>query len=190
MEWATGSAPILDEDRAANSPAEPEVGTQRHARHGTDAGRHGQLHRGWCDLQYLLRLRWETKARYRMLPMDTVGASAANRGLSMDGKGVPHLLRARVPSLCYEGSPPDVIGRSVASGSGLPHFPMIKREVRMTKSLVWSVAILAALALGACAGEDPQTTERGIDQDITVSHQPGRAALDNVRQNGFAPWHF
>ena len=108
----------------------------------------------------------------------------------MDGKGLPHLLRARVPSLCYEGSPADVIGRSVASGSGLPHFPSIKREVRMTKSLVWSVAILAALALGACAGEDTQTTERGIDQDITVSHQPGSATLDNLGQNGFAPWRF
>ena len=120
MEWATGSAPILDEDRAANSPAEPEVGTQRHARHGTDAGRHGQLHRGWCDLQYLLRLRWETKARYRMLPMDTVGASAANRGLSMDGKGVPHLLRARVPSLCYEGSPRMSSGAPSQAGPGFP----------------------------------------------------------------------
>ena len=108
----------------------------------------------------------------------------------MNGMGVPHLLRARVPSLCYEGSPADVIGHSVASGSGLPHFPRIKREVRMAKSLVWSVAIVAALTLGACAGEDTQTTERGIDQDITVSHQPGSATLDNLGQSGIAPWHF
>ena len=108
----------------------------------------------------------------------------------MDGMGVPHLLRARVSSLCYEGSPADVIGHSVASGSGLPHFPRIKREVRIAKSLVWSVAIVAALTLGACAGEDTQTTERGIDQDITVSHQPGSATLDNLGQSGIAPWHF
>jgi hypothetical protein len=108
----------------------------------------------------------------------------------MDGKSVMHLLRAGVPSLCYGGSPADVIGRFIAKESGHPHLPNIKREVRMTKSLVWSVAILAALALGACAGEDTQTTERSIDQDITVSHQPGSATLDNLGQNGFAPWHF
>ena len=125
-----------------------------------------------------------------MLPWTRVGTNVANRGPSMNGMGVPHLLRARVPSLCYEGSPADVIGHSVASGSGLPHFPRIKREVRMAKSLVWSVAIVAALTLGACAGEDTQTTERGIDQDITVSHQPGSATLDNLGQSGIAPWHF
>jgi hypothetical protein len=69
MEGANGSAPILDEDRAANSPAEPEVGRQHHGRHGTDAERHGQLHQElFADPRYLFRLRWETNARYRMLP--------------------------------------------------------------------------------------------------------------------------
>jgi nitrous oxide reductase accessory protein NosL len=62
----------------------------------------------------------------------------------------------------------------------------------MTKSLLLSVAALAALAVAACA-EDGQTTERGIDQDITATHYAGAAVLDNVgpravaRQRGAVP---
>lgn len=56
----------------------------------------------------------------------------------------------------------------------------------MTKSLLLSVAALAALALAACA-EDTQTTERSIDQDITATHYAGAAVLDNVGPRGVAP---
>jgi predicted small secreted protein len=56
----------------------------------------------------------------------------------------------------------------------------------MTKSLLWSVAVLAALALAACS-EDAQTTERGIDQDITATHDAGAPTVHNLGQS-FAPW--
>ena len=49
----------------------------------------------------------------------------------------------------------------------------------MTKSLLLSITALAGLALAACTG-DGQTTQRGIDQDITVTHYAGAAVLDNV----------
>jgi|GEM_PF-3027987 outer membrane biogenesis lipoprotein LolB len=60
----------------------------------------------------------------------------------------------------------------------------------MTKPLLVSLAAVAMLALGACVAEDSQTTQNDIDQDITVSHQPGSATLDNLGQGGFAPWRF
>ena len=60
----------------------------------------------------------------------------------------------------------------------------------MTRSLIRSVVVLAALALGACAAEDTQTTQQDIDHDITVTHGPGSALLDNIGQAGFAPWSF
>ena len=60
----------------------------------------------------------------------------------------------------------------------------------MKLSLVRCAVILAALALGACAAEDSQTTEQNIDHDITVSHGSGSASLDNIGQAGFAPWSF
>lgn len=61
----------------------------------------------------------------------------------------------------------------------------------MTKSLLRSVVALTALALAGCVAEDSQTTQQNIDHDITVSHQAGSsAALDNLDQAGFAPWHF
>jgi hypothetical protein len=56
----------------------------------------------------------------------------------------------------------------------------------MTKSLLLSVAALATLALAACA-EDGQTTERGIDQDITATHGAGAPTIDNLGQS-FLPW--
>ena len=58
----------------------------------------------------------------------------------------------------------------------------------MARSVVMSCVFLAALALGACA-EDSQTTQRGIDQDITATHDAGAPTLDNLGQ-GFAPWRF
>ena len=57
----------------------------------------------------------------------------------------------------------------------------------MTKALVWSVVALSVLALGACS-EDAQTTQRGIDQDITATHDAGAPTLSNIGQNNFAPW--
>ena len=57
----------------------------------------------------------------------------------------------------------------------------------MTKSLLWSMAALAALALPGCA-EDAQTTQRGIDQDITATHRAGAPTIDNLGLN-FLPWH-
>lgn len=56
----------------------------------------------------------------------------------------------------------------------------------MTKSLLWSIAALAALALAGCA-EDSQTTERGIDQDITATHDAGAPTLENLGPS-FLPW--
>ena len=60
----------------------------------------------------------------------------------------------------------------------------------MKRSLACVTAIVAALALGACAAEDSQTTEQNIDHDISVSHGSGSASLDNIGQAGFAPWSF
>ena len=58
----------------------------------------------------------------------------------------------------------------------------------MTRSLIRSMVVLAALALGACAAEDAQTTERGIDQDITATHDAGAPTAANIGQRDFAPW--
>ena len=58
----------------------------------------------------------------------------------------------------------------------------------MNKSLRFSTIVLAALALGACAFEDAQTTERGIDQDITATHDAGAPTAMNIGQRDFAPW--
>jgi ABC-type glycerol-3-phosphate transport system substrate-binding protein len=58
----------------------------------------------------------------------------------------------------------------------------------MTKSLLRSIAVLAALALAACAAEDAQTDQRGIDQDITATHDAGAPTLNNIGQSIFAPW--
>jgi len=58
----------------------------------------------------------------------------------------------------------------------------------MTKSLLSSLVAVAALALAACAAEDGQTTERGIDQDITATHDAGASTLNNIGQRDFAPW--
>jgi ABC-type glycerol-3-phosphate transport system substrate-binding protein len=66
----------------------------------------------------------------------------------------------------------------------------IEREVRMTKSLLRSVVVASALALAACAGEDTQTNQRGIDQDITATHDAGAPTLSNIGQRDFAPWRF
>jgi hypothetical protein len=58
----------------------------------------------------------------------------------------------------------------------------------MTKSLLSILVAVAALALAACAAEDGQTTERGIDQDITATHDAGASTLNNIGQRDFAPW--
>ncbi len=58
----------------------------------------------------------------------------------------------------------------------------------MTKSLLRSFIALAALALAACAAEDTQTNERGIDQDITATHDAGAPTVSNIGQRDFAPW--
>ena len=59
----------------------------------------------------------------------------------------------------------------------------------MTKFLLRGAAALAALALVACAFEDAQTDQRGIDQDITATHDAGAPTLNNIGQRDFAPWH-
>jgi hypothetical protein len=94
---------------------------------------------------------------------------------------------ATVPSLCFEASPNDVIARPFADAPGFPPL-VLKREVRMTQSLLRSIAVLAALALAACTGEDAQTDQRGIDKDITATHDAGAPTLNNIGQNNFAPW--
>ncbi len=58
----------------------------------------------------------------------------------------------------------------------------------MTRSLIRSMVVLTALALGACAGEDAQTNQRGIDQDITAAHDAGAPTMSNIGQRDYAPW--
>ena len=58
----------------------------------------------------------------------------------------------------------------------------------MTRSLIRSMIVLAAMTLGACAGEDAQTNQRGIDQDITAAHDAGAPTLSNIGQRDYAPW--
>ncbi len=58
----------------------------------------------------------------------------------------------------------------------------------MTRSLFRSMVVLAALALAGCAGEDTQTDQRGIDQDITATHDAGAPTARNIGQRDFAPW--
>jgi ABC-type glycerol-3-phosphate transport system substrate-binding protein len=53
----------------------------------------------------------------------------------------------------------------------------------MTKTLLRSLVAAAALALAACAAEDAQTDERGIDQDITATHDAGAPTLSNISQH-------
>jgi len=50
------------------------------------------------------------------------------------------------------------------------------------------MVFLASLTLGACAFEDAQTNERGIDQDITAAHDAGAPTLSNIGQRNYAPW--
>jgi hypothetical protein len=57
-----------------------------------------------------------------------------------------------------------------------------------TKPLLRSLVALAMLVLAACAAEDTQTNERGIDQDITATHDAGAATINNIGQRDFAPW--
>jgi hypothetical protein len=56
-----------------------------------------------------------------------------------------------------------------------------------TKPVLRSLIAMAAFALAACAAEDTQTGERGIDQDISASHDAGAPTIDNLGQS-FAPW--
>jgi len=58
----------------------------------------------------------------------------------------------------------------------------------MTRSLLRSMVVLSALALGGCAGEDTQTNERGIDQDIMATHDAGAPTPANIGQRDYAPW--
>ena len=60
----------------------------------------------------------------------------------------------------------------------------------MTKSVSRTVVGLVALTLAACAGEDTQTNQRAIDQDITATHDAGSPTLNNIGQRDFAPWRF
>jgi hypothetical protein len=57
-----------------------------------------------------------------------------------------------------------------------------------TKPLLRSLVAIAALALTACAAEDTQTDERGIDQDIIATHDAGAPTMSNIGQRDFAPW--
>jgi hypothetical protein len=58
----------------------------------------------------------------------------------------------------------------------------------ITRSLLPCVALVAALMLAACAGEDTQTTQQGIDQDITATHDAGAPTSRNIGLGDFAPW--
>jgi len=58
----------------------------------------------------------------------------------------------------------------------------------MTKSLFRSIVVLSALMLAACVDEDAQTNERGIDQDITATHDAGAPTASNIGQRDYAPW--
>ena len=58
----------------------------------------------------------------------------------------------------------------------------------MTRSLMRSMVVFVALTLGACAFEDAQTNERGIDQDITAAHDAGAPTMSNIGQRNSAPW--
>jgi hypothetical protein len=57
-----------------------------------------------------------------------------------------------------------------------------------TKALPRSLVAFATLVLAACSAEDMQTNERGIDQDITATHDAGAATINNIGQRDFAPW--
>jgi len=57
----------------------------------------------------------------------------------------------------------------------------------MTGSLFRSIIVVSVLALAGCAGEDTQTNERGIDQDITATHDAGAPTPANIGLN-YAPW--
>ena len=58
----------------------------------------------------------------------------------------------------------------------------------MTKTLLRSAIVLTALLLAACADEDAQTNQRGIDQDITATHDAGAPTATNIGQRDYAPW--
>ena len=58
----------------------------------------------------------------------------------------------------------------------------------MTRFLLRGMVAVGMLALGGCAGDEGQTTERGIDQDITATHDAGGPTARNIGQRDFAPW--
>jgi hypothetical protein len=62
----------------------------------------------------------------------------------------------------------------------------MEREFQMVKFLLRGLISLCVLVLAACAAENAQTGERGIDQDIASTHGSG-STLDNIG-NQFAPW--
>lgn len=57
-----------------------------------------------------------------------------------------------------------------------------------TTPLLRSLVVLVALALAACAAEDTQTGERGIDQDIAATHDAGAPTISNIGRRDFVPW--
>lgn len=56
-----------------------------------------------------------------------------------------------------------------------------------TRPLLLSLFALVASGLCACASEDAQTGERGIDQDIIATHDAGAPTMNNIGQRN-APW--
>ncbi len=58
----------------------------------------------------------------------------------------------------------------------------------MTKFLLRGMVVVGTLMLAACASDDAQTTDRGIDQDITATHDAGGPTARNIGQRDFAPW--
>ena len=60
----------------------------------------------------------------------------------------------------------------------------------MTRTPYQALAAFALLALAACGATDEasQAGERGIDQDITATHDAGAPTLNNMALGEFAPW--
>ena len=56
-----------------------------------------------------------------------------------------------------------------------------------TKPLPLCLIALVALALAACTTEDAQTNERGIDQDISATHDASAPTISNLGERD-APW--
>src|SRR5579864_1167736 len=101
-------------------------------------------------------------------------------------RAMAHVTRGSALRVCAECRP--VATWISAWASHLLSIEPGGREITMTRFLLRGMVVIGTLMLAACASDDAQTTERGIDQDIIATHDAGGPTARNIGQRDFAPW--